>query len=106
MKIMTLYSQYIYALLLFTINNKNLFKKNNELHEYETRLHKNLYLPAMNLAKFDKGAYITGIKVFNHLSLSIKRLVKDEKGFKSTLKRFLCHHSFYSVNEYYQHTEI
>jgi hypothetical protein len=30
MKIMTLHSQYIYALLLFVINNKNVFKNNSE----------------------------------------------------------------------------
>jgi hypothetical protein len=56
MKIMTFYSQYIlvYALLLFVINNKNLFKNNSELHEHKTRLCKNLDLPTVNLAKFDR----------------------------------------------------
>jgi hypothetical protein len=61
---MTLYSQYIYALLLFVINNKNLFKNNSELHEHKTRLCENLHLSTVNLAKFDRGVYITGIKVF------------------------------------------
>jgi hypothetical protein len=56
MKIMTFYSQYIYALLLFMINNKNLFMTNNELHEYRTRIHNHLHLPIVNLVKFDKGA--------------------------------------------------
>jgi hypothetical protein len=102
---MTLYSQYMYALLLFVINNKNLFKNNSELHDHKTRSRKNLHLSTVNLDKFDKGAYITGIKAFNHLPHSIKGLVNDEKGFKSTLKRFLCHHSFYSMNEFYQYTE-
>jgi hypothetical protein len=105
MKIMTLYSQYIYALLLFVVNNKNLYKNNSELHEHKTRLCKNFNLPMVNLAKFDKGVYITGIKVFNQLPHSIKMLANDERGFKSTLKRFLCHHSIYSMNEFYQYTE-
>jgi hypothetical protein len=52
----------MYALLLFTSNNTNLFKNNNELHEYKTRLHENLHLPAVNLAKFDKGAQLRGTK--------------------------------------------
>jgi hypothetical protein len=86
-------------LILFVINNKNLFKNNNKLHEHKTRLCKNLHLPMVNLAKFDRGLYITGIKVFNHLPQSIKRLVNDEKVFKSTLKRFLCYHSLYSMKE-------
>jgi hypothetical protein len=91
---MTLYSQYIYALILFVTNNKNLFKNKSELHEHKTRLCKNLHLPKVMVAKFDRGVYITGIRVFNHLPQSIKRLVNDETDFKSTLKRFLCHHSF------------
>jgi hypothetical protein len=87
-------------------NNKNLFKNSSELHEHKTRLCKNLHLPKVNLAKFDRGVYITGMKVFNHLPQSIKRLVNDEKDIKSTLKRFLCHHSFYSMKEFYQYTDI
>jgi hypothetical protein len=88
------------------INNKNLFENNSELHEHKTRLCKNVQVPMVNLAKFDRGVYITGIKVFNHLPQSIKRLVNDENGFKSALKRSLCYHSFYSMKEFYQYTEI
>jgi hypothetical protein len=106
MKIRTLYSQCIYALLLFVINNKNLFKNNSELNEHKTRLCKNLHLPTLNLAEFGRGVYITGIKVFNHLPQSIKRLVNDEKVFKSTVKRILCYHSFYFMKEFYQYSEI
>jgi hypothetical protein len=58
----------------------------------------------MNLTKFDKGAYISGIKVLSHLPQAIKILANDEKSFKSTLKRFL-YHSFYSMHEYYRYTE-
>jgi hypothetical protein len=29
----------------------------------------------------------------------------DEKCFKSTLKRFLYHHPFYSLNEYFQYKD-
>jgi hypothetical protein len=60
----------------------------------------------VNLAKFDRGVYITGIKVFNNLPQSIKSLVNNEKDFKSTLKRFLCHHSFHPMKEFYQYTDI
>jgi hypothetical protein len=105
MEIMTLYSQYIYSLLLYTINNEYLFNTNNEIHKYQTRSHNNLHLPAVTLAKFNKGAYISGINIFNHLPQSIKILANDEKSFKSTLKRFLYRHSFYSMNEYYQYKE-
>jgi hypothetical protein len=59
----------------------------------------------MNLTKFHKGAYISSIKDFNHLPQSLKILANDEKIFKSTLKKFLKHHSSYSMHEYYQFME-
>ena len=45
------------------------------------------------------------MKVFNQLPQYIKALTNDHKYFKSTLKRFLYHHSFYSMNEYYEYKE-
>jgi hypothetical protein len=51
--------------------------------------------------KYSKGAYIAGIKVFNHLPLSLKMLAADMTSFKTTLKRFL-YNSFYSMKKYYQ----
>jgi len=105
MERMTLYCQYIYSLVLYTVNNKHLFDTNNEIHKYKTRNNKNLHLPIANLSKFNKVAYISGIKVFNHFPQYIKALTNDQKNFKSTLKRFLYHHSFYSMNEYYEYKE-
>jgi hypothetical protein len=104
LEIMTLYSQYIYSILLFTVNNKYLFDSNNEIHQYRTRHNKDLHLPTVNLSRFKKGAYISGIKAFNHLPQYIKALVNDEC-FKSTLRKFLYQHSFYSVAEYYDYQE-
>jgi hypothetical protein len=105
LEIMTLYSQYIYSILLFTVNNKYLFDSNNEIHPYRTRHNNDLHLPTVNLAKFNKGAYISGIKAFNHLPQYIKALVNDVECFKSTLRKFLYQHSFYSVAEYYDYQE-
>ena len=101
MGIMMLYSQYIYSLVLYTSNNKHLFDANNEIHEYKTRNNSNLHCPIADVSKFSKGAYISGIKVFNHLPQYSKALPNDHKYFKSTLKRFLYHHSFYSMNEFF-----
>jgi hypothetical protein len=76
---------------------------NNELHEYKARIY-NLHLPVVNLVKFDEGAYITSIKVFNHLPQSIKILINNEKSFKTILKGFLYQDSFYCMNKCYQCT--
>ena len=63
MEILALYSQYIYSLVLYTINNKHLFDTNNEIHKYKTRNNNSLHHPIANLSKFNKGANIYGIKV-------------------------------------------
>ena len=105
MEIMTLYSQHICSLVLYTINNKYLVDANNEIHKYKTRNNKNLHRPIANFSKFNKGAYISGIKVFNNLPQYIKASTNNHKYFKFTLKRFLYHHSFYSMNEHYEYKE-
>jgi hypothetical protein len=69
-KIMTFFSQYIYSVVLFIINNGHLFNSNNEIHRHKTRAHCNLHLPAVNITKYSKGAYISGIKGFNHVPQS------------------------------------
>ena len=101
---MTLYSQYIYSFILVVVNNKMLFTLNNETHMYNTR-NNNLHLPLVNLIKFSKGPYITGMKVFNHLPQNLKTLVHDSRKFKCSLKRFLYQHSFYSTEKYYEYKE-
>ena len=82
-----------------------MYSLNNEIREYKTRNNNNLHHPIANFSKFNKGAYISGIKVYNHLPQYIKALSNDHKYFKSTLKRFLYHYSFYSVNEYNEYKE-
>jgi len=86
MEILTLYSLVVYTII-------NLFDTNNEIHKYKTRNNNNLHYPIADLSKFNNGAYISGIKVFNHLPQDIKALTNDHKYFKSTLKGFLYHHS-------------
>jgi hypothetical protein len=79
LEIMPFYSQYIYSLLLHVINNKGLFNFNNDIHKYTTRFHDNLHVPIISTTRFKKGAYISGIKIYNHLPQSIKILANDKK---------------------------
>jgi hypothetical protein len=58
---------YIYDLILYTINNKHLFNFNIKIHNYNTRFHSNLHVPRANITKYDKDAYIVGIKAFTCL---------------------------------------
>jgi hypothetical protein len=100
-----MYSQYIFSLILFTVKNKHLFTSVREVHKYKTRSSTNLHLSSVNKTKFYKGPYIPGSKAFNHLPQYIKILVNDMKCFKLSLKKFLYHHSFYSIEEYLEYNE-
>jgi hypothetical protein len=105
MQIMTLYYQYSFSLILFTVINKPLFAPNNEIHKYKTRNNTNLHLPTVNVTKYYKGPYILGLNTFNHLPQHIKNLANDMKSFKTSLMRFLYHHSFYSIEKYYEYND-
>jgi len=102
LEILPLQSQYIFSTLLFVIKNKNLFATNQNFQTINTRYNSDLHLPTCNLTLFQKGAYFSGIKLFNHLPQTLKCLSVDIKAFKLALLRFLKQHYFYSVEEYFQ----
>ena len=78
--IFPLESQYIFSVLLFfVVKNKETFTTNQEFHSINTRSVINLHLPMCNLTIFQKGAYYSGIKLFNHLPQKNKELVKRAK---------------------------
>jgi hypothetical protein len=83
MQILTLYSQYIYSILLFTVSNRQLFTIINEIHEYNSRNNNN-HPKSTNLTKFNNWPYIMSIKVFSHLPQSLKALVHNPKQFSSS----------------------
>jgi hypothetical protein len=80
-----LQSQYIFSLLLIAVKSKEVFTTNQDIHSINTRSITNLLLPVCNLTIFQKGAYCSGIKLFNHLPQKIKSLSKEIKLFKPAL---------------------
>jgi len=86
------------------VKNKDLYSINQEIHNINTRSNINLHLPVCNLTLIQKGAYFSGIKLFNHLPPRIKILSNEIKLFKPALKRFFDTSSFYSVDEYLEHS--
>ena len=79
LKIMTMYSQYIYSLMLFTVKNNHLFTPNSKIHEHRTRCSNDLHFPIANLKKFTDGPYFSAIKIYNHLPEFVKSLASDLK---------------------------
>jgi hypothetical protein len=78
-------------------------KKNSEIHNIDTRQNNNLYPPITSLTEVQKGAYYSGIKIYNHLPTTIKELSNEQKPFRSALKRFLYINSFYSMEVYFNY---
>jgi len=101
--ILPLISQYILSLLLFVFKNKQFFILNSENHSKGTRQLNNLHHPITNLTIYQKGAHYMGIRIFNNLPPYIKEISNNILKFENCLKRFLHIHSFYSLEEYFQH---
>jgi hypothetical protein len=100
LNILPLQSQYVLSLSLFVVNNLNMFKPNSMFHSINTRHCSDLHQPPVQLTKVQKGAYHSGIKVFNCLPTKIKSLSNDVNKFKSALKAFLLDGSFYTIQEF------
>jgi len=103
-EILPLQSQYTFSVLLFVVKNKGLYTTNQETHNITTRSNINLHPPVCNLTALQKGAYCSGIKLFNQLPLKIKSLTNEIKLFKPALKRFLNLHSLHIFEEYFEYS--
>jgi len=94
--------------LLYTVNNKHLFRKNWGVHNHNTRSANNFHQPITNLTKYLKGAYYAGIKVFNHLPTHIsvyrmtcKFLNQPSRGFFFLTHFLLLRNIFILINNIY-----
>jgi len=78
---------------------QNLFLPNNKNHNLDTRQRNNLYLPQANLNIYQKGAYYSGIKIFNNFPLEINNVASNQKKFKISLKKILHPYSICTIEE-------
>jgi hypothetical protein len=81
-------------------NNKNQCRLNSEVHSINTRNNSDVFQLLSHLTVYQKGPFCMGIKVYNSLPPEIKDLCQNIKKFKSSLKRFLLQHSFYTLDKY------
>jgi hypothetical protein len=70
-------SQYIFSLLMFVVNNKDLFKMNSDVHTFNTRSNCDLHFPVVNLTVCQKGVRCSGIKLYNHLPSTLSALWRN-----------------------------
>jgi hypothetical protein len=84
-----------------TINSIHLFTRNVEVHNIGTRQNVNLFPPSTSPNRVQKGAYYSGIKIYNHLPKELKQLSNNHKSFERSLKRFLHAIPFYALKGYF-----
>jgi len=91
LQILPLTSQCILSLLMFVVQNKNLFLTNSENNNLDTRQRNNLYLPQANLTIYQKGAYYLGMKIFNNVPLEIKNVTGNQKKILNGSEKIFTH---------------
>ena len=60
MEILPFYSQKLFSLLLYVVNNKHLFTQNLEVHNHDTKSANKFNLPITNLTKYQKRSLLCG----------------------------------------------
>jgi hypothetical protein len=96
-KMLPFYSQYVYSLLTFVLNNSELFITNSMISNINTRQKKtNLHLPLSRLKFTTGGVHYMGSKVFDRLPLYTKSLFLTKKyKCRSTVKDYQLTNSYY-----------
>jgi hypothetical protein len=80
---------YIFALMMFVINNLEKFQTNSFIHGINTRNSAQLHRPVANLSSYQRGVYYSGIKLFNSLPINIINLKNNKKQFRIALQSYL-----------------
>ena len=101
--ILTLYSIYILKCCMYVKNNLSHFNINSENHDYFTRNGSNLLPPQHRTTAYQRSAYYSCVRVYNHLPFNIKNVVNINK-FKLSLKRYLIDKCLYSLADFYNDT--
>jgi hypothetical protein len=92
--------QYILFLMLFIIDNPNIFQTGLWIHRLHTISKNQLFIPTSNLTSVQKAITCSDIKIYDSLPSNILNLKNDRKQFKIELYRYLLNNLFCCVKEY------
>jgi hypothetical protein len=90
---------YISEVVCYVKSNMEKMKYNDEIHAHCTRQKLDLHTQFCRTTLLKNSSTNVGIKLYNKLPNTIKRLTKIQE-FKRRLKYFLLQHTIYSVDEY------
>ncbi|KAG8303907.1 hypothetical protein J6590_108310 [Homalodisca vitripennis] len=100
LRIMTVYSLYIYKTILHVKTNAESIPRQQDYHNYNTRNRENFVVKKHNKEKYKQCPTYIGIKFINNLPGCIKN-ENSFNNFKKMLKQFCTDHSFYSLEEFF-----
>ena len=72
LEILPLYSQYIFSISIFVIENKHLFYTNNQIHSIHTIFKTNVHPPTANLTKFQTQCTTLQLKFLTTFLTTLK----------------------------------
>lgn len=98
--ILTVFSLYIFELILLVKRNFHSICALGDKHNYNTRFKKQPCFSTHNLKIFERKPSYAGIKYFNSLPPEIKNIT-DVNKFKSKLKLYLLNKPLYSLDEFF-----
>lgn len=97
---MTVYSLYIYRTILFVKINQTKFKRQCDVHSYNTRNKENFIVKKHNKEKYKKCTSYSGVKFINYLPNGIRSENNFVK-FKNKLKDYLINFPIYCMDDFY-----
>lgn len=99
LRVLTLYSLYIFHLLCFVHGNLELFNINADFHSYNTRNKDCLRVQQYRYSSSQKNWFYFSIKLYNSLPTRIKSLPNSE--FKQTMKNVLIDECLYKMDDFF-----
>jgi len=105
LKIITVYSLYIYKTIIFVKNNQEKIIRQCNIHNYNTRNKNSFILKKHKKEKYKQSPSYRGIKFINSLPNSIKNEDNFVK-FKNKLKVFLVNNPMYCLDDFFNVSKI
>lgn len=102
-KMFTLTNLYIYRTAVLMNKKRNDFQMQSDIHHHNTRNNSAIITPRFDLEVNRKCPTYMGIKILNHLPVSLLQ-TRDKWNFRIKLKELLQNHVFYNINEFFDTT--
>lgn len=96
--ILTVASQYIYDVIIFTHKNFNSFRKVCDVHHFNTRNKNKLFFPKFRLKKVSRSFLGNCVKFYNKVPVDAWELPLNS--FKRYIKNTLLKKAYYKIEEY------